>query len=311
MSTSSSNIGDASSGLRNMRIASRAFRMGLTAMPPAMAAGIKFAHADLAGIAGISAQIRASQAQLFKSLPDMSAAFRAIQQANAIALTPEASAALRAFKETLTNHTSKLRAFQSTLFVGLPDVNAGIRALQGIMPSADAELVGTLFSDIEAETEEIIYEKECPKESEIWIPNVDAELLVLVRQNPERIYTLTPRRFEELVASIFRNQGFEVELTPASKDGGYDIIAVQRSEMTGMNRYLVECKRYAPRNPVGIGIVNALFGVVCSERATKGVVVTSSYFTSGAQKFQCLNTNRLQLSDYCQLIEWIKRLEAP
>ena len=44
-----------------------------------------------------------------------------------------------------------------------------------------------------------------------------------LRQRPDSIYELPPRKFEELLAELLTDRGWEVELTPATRDGGKDI----------------------------------------------------------------------------------------
>jgi restriction system protein len=91
---------------------------------------------------------------------------------------------------------------------------------------------------------------------------------------------MTPRKFEELVADMFRNQGYEVTLTPSSNDGGMDVIAVRRDGI-GTVMIVVECKRYAEDNKVGVEIARGLYGVVEQRRATRGIIATTSFFTKG------------------------------
>lgn len=143
---------------------------------------------------------------------------------------------------------------------------------------------------------------------EIWIPGVEEELYAEIRNDPELMYQMPPRKFEELIASIFRNQGFYVELTPESRDGGYDVLAVQKDSITGDRNYLVECKRYKAQNKVGVGIVRSLLGVVVDQKATKGIVATTSFFTKDAVSFEERNTTLLQLSDYDNLLMWLANL---
>lgn len=159
-------------------------------------------------------------------------------------------------------------------------------------------------------TEEVLYELEDVNTCGLWFPNIDEELFIALQKDPATLYGLTPRRFEELIASIFRNQGFDTTLTPETKDGGYDVIAVHYDKYTGPSRYLVECKRYAEQNRVGVGIVRGLYGVVCSENATKGLVVTSSFFTKGARDFESRNHDRVSLHDYDVLADWIRDLRG-
>jgi restriction system protein len=141
--------------------------------------------------------------------------------------------------------------------------------------------------------------------SSIWIPEFEAELYSYIRKDPSILYKLPPRKFEELVASIFRNQNYSVELTPESRDGGYDVLAVQKDSITGDKRYIVECKRYSAENKVGVGIVRSLLGVVVDKRATMGILATTSFFTSGATEIEERNQSMISLGNYNNLLKWL------
>ena len=157
-------------------------------------------------------------------------------------------------------------------------------------------------------TEEELYdlgEKLQPVDQLVWIPDIEAELLAFFKSNPESMYEIPSRTFEELVSAIFRNQGFDVELTPPVKDGGFDILAVQHSPFTGDLRFLIECKRYSRKNKVSIGIVRQLLGVLNDENATKGIIVTTSFFTKPAIEAAERHKSELSLSDYDHLVEWL------
>lgn len=81
---------------------------------------------------------------------------------------------------------------------------------------------------------------------------------------------MDPRKFEELIAELLRAKGYEVELTPRTRDGGFDILAIKKGDL-GSALTLVECKRYAETNKVDVGIVRGLYGVVEEKRATQGL----------------------------------------
>jgi len=115
-----------------------------------------------------------------------------------------------------------------------------------------------------------------------------------------------PRRFEELVAELFARMGYRVVLTPPARDGGRDIHAFQKGGV-GTLLTLVECKRFSPDHKVGVGLVRALYGVVEAERASHGIIATTSSFTRGASQFQQNLTYRLSLRDYGDLANWCKR----
>jgi restriction system protein len=96
---------------------------------------------------------------------------------------------------------------------------------------------------------------------------------------------LSPTDFERRVAELLRQMGFRVELTKASGDGGVDIVALSSSPITG-GRYLVQCKRFGPKLPVGSPVVREFYGALQADRkAVKGILITTSYFTPDAKRF--------------------------
>ena len=70
---------------------------------------------------------------------------------------------------------------------------------------------------------------------------------------------LSPVEFEHLIARLLRDMGFGAETTKASGDGGIDVEAVLRRPIVG-GRYLFQCKRFAPDNPVGSAALREFMG---------------------------------------------------
>jgi len=118
------------------------------------------------------------------------------------------------------------------------------------------------------------------------------------------MYSLSPRKFKELVAELFHAKGFEILLTPRSRDGGIDIRAI-RKDSVGTLLYLIECKRYAPKRPVSVDVVRSLFGVTTAEDASCGIVATTSRFTREAQLFASKIRYRMSLRDFNDLVAWL------
>jgi restriction system protein len=129
-------------------------------------------------------------------------------------------------------------------------------------------------------------------------------LIERLRRAPEGLYQLDPRKFEELVADLMEDMGYEVELTPPSNDGGKDILA-RKDTPAGKMLCLVEAKRYSDDNPVEVSLVRQLYGTLHDHEATNAMMVTTSRFTRGANLFQQRHEYRLTLRDYGHLIEWI------
>jgi restriction system protein len=137
---------------------------------------------------------------------------------------------------------------------------------------------------------------------------VDADLVARVKLKPELMRELTPRQFEEFVAELYEKHGFEVELTPASRDGGVDLYAV-RYETFGKFLTVVDCKRYSSHRPVGVRLVRQLRGVIEDTGASAGVLATTSSFTKGAREFQERHQYRLALQDWFDLQDMLRRVE--
>jgi HJR/Mrr/RecB family endonuclease len=141
--------------------------------------------------------------------------------------------------------------------------------------------------------------------TKIELANVNEELIRYLARHPKSLYVLEPRRFEELVAEIFRDFGYEVLLTPRSNDGGVDIRAV-RKDSVGTLLYLIECKRYRQDRAVGVDLVRSLYGVIQAEGASCGVLATTSRFTKGAQEFARRFRFQLSLRDYTHVVAWLE-----
>jgi restriction system protein len=129
-------------------------------------------------------------------------------------------------------------------------------------------------------------------------------LIQRLQREPEGLYELDSRKFEELVADLMEDMGYEVELTPPSKDGGKDILA-RLDTPHGKLLCLVEAKRYSRSNPVEVSLVRQLYGTLHDHGATSAMLVTTSRFTRGAKALQERHQYQLALKDYGHVVDWI------
>ena len=136
-----------------------------------------------------------------------------------------------------------------------------------------------------------------------------AELITALKQSPYLLDEVTPRKFEEIVAEVFRSKGFEVDLTKRTRDGGKDIIAVHTDAVGIKNKYFIECKRYAESNKISVDVVRSLYGVMNTvDGPNKAIIVTTSTFTDDARKFvkqEARSSWDLALVDRTQLLDWL------
>lgn len=132
-------------------------------------------------------------------------------------------------------------------------------------------------------------------------------LLDRVLRNPERMFRMQPREFEEFIALLLQNLGFEnVKLTPPTHDHGRDILATKHVHGIPII-FAFECKRYSTNRAVGVDVARALLGTIMHEdtRAVKGVLVTTAHFTSGARKF-ILSEPCLDGKDFDGIVRWLQ-----
>lgn len=106
----------------------------------------------------------------------------------------------------------------------------------------------------------------------------------------------------ELFANEFSNNGSEVRVTRASRDGGVDAIAFDPDPIRG-GKIVIQAKRYT--NIVDVSAVRDLYGTVMNEGATKGILVTTSDFGPDAYAFA--NGKPLSLLNGANLLHLLER----
>ena len=142
--------------------------------------------------------------------------------------------------------------------------------------------------------------------SPIIINDMDEVVKNYFKRNPDKLYEMHPRKFEELIASIFKDLGFDVELTKATRDGGRDIIASIRTAATNFLAY-VECKRYSADNKIDVGIIRDVAGVQYIDKPSKSIIVTTSFFTKDAKEIAKKIENQLDLKDFDDIKAWLEK----
>jgi len=133
-----------------------------------------------------------------------------------------------------------------------------------------------------------------------------AALAARLKQHPDGVHDLTPRQFEILIAELFEDMGWRVQITSLTRDGGADVLAYLDTK-AGSLLSLIEAKRYGRERKVGVDIVRSLLGTVQDFNANSGMIVTTSSFTRDAREFRQRHEYRLALHDYNQVLEWIRQ----
>ena len=115
---------------------------------------------------------------------------------------------------------------------------------------------------------------------------------------------LSPIDFENLCQLLMNKMGFFAETTKQTGDGGIDIIAYYDHPFLS-GKYIVQCKHY--ESNVGVAAVRELHSVVISEKANKGILITSSSFTKGA--FEEAKQKNIELIDGTYLDNLLDKYE--
>src|ERR1700675_4524893 len=95
----------------------------------------------------------------------------------------------------------------------------------------------------------------------------------------QRIKRLSRQAFEDLIAEIYRAEGYLVEQAAGGRtDGGYELILLRETSV------LLQCRQWLV-DQVGIAAVRKLADAMQKVGATGGVCVTTGAFTKPARDF--------------------------
>jgi restriction system protein len=138
-----------------------------------------------------------------------------------------------------------------------------------------------------------------------WFDIVD-----LIARNPQSMYEIPARKWEEIVAGAYKAAGFdEVILTPQSGDYGRDVIAIKKG--LGQVRVIDQVKAFRPPHVVTADDVRALLGVLQGDGASKGFLTTTSDFAPKLRSDPLISPfvpSRLELVDGTLLVSRLREL---
>lgn len=109
----------------------------------------------------------------------------------------------------------------------------------------------------------------------------------------ERIRKISPTAFEQLIIDLLLKMGYGGSREQAAEhlggtgDGGVD--GVIREDALGLSTIYIQARRYAANHSNGAPAVKSFVGALVGNGATKGVYVTTSYFTKEALNFAAGN----------------------
>ena len=115
-------------------------------------------------------------------------------------------------------------------------------------------------------------------------PSCSSELAQYLRRHPSEWHNYEPKRFEKLVADIFRmnHAGAEVIHVGKPDDGGVDVIFIDSANQ----QWLIQVKRRKREDSAeGVSTIRNLIGAMVLQNAVRGIVVsTADHFTLRARQ---------------------------
>jgi restriction system protein len=139
------------------------------------------------------------------------------------------------------------------------------------------------------------------------------EIIAAMHKDPRLVLELSPRKWEEMIAGVYRRAGWDnVILTPRSGDGGRDVIAEKRG--VGTVRIIEQVKAYKPGHLVTADEARSLLGALEMDGASKGFLTTTSDFAPGLRKnpeWREYIPSRMELVNGSELLARLKELWGP
>lgn len=122
---------------------------------------------------------------------------------------------------------------------------------------------------------------------------------VLAADVLDRVHERSPDFFEQLVLDVLHAMGYggrsEDSVRRLGKSGDEGVDGVIREDALGLDLIYVQAKKWA--NPVGRPEIQKFFGALHGQRASKGVFITTSTYTSEAMNYAESVTPRVILID--------------
>jgi restriction system protein len=122
---------------------------------------------------------------------------------------------------------------------------------------------------------------ELQEEARLIVESLAREFAHMIARNARALDHVEWRDLERIVAEVFEKLGFDVELTPSSKDQGRDVIL--ECSVKGTRRsYIIEVKHWRSGARVGSSTIRDFVDVVAREGRDGGVFLSTYGYTGNA-----------------------------
>ncbi len=138
---------------------------------------------------------------------------------------------------------------------------------------------------------------------------IDQRYIDFLANNLDDIGEINWRKFEGLTGEFFKKKGYEVCLGKGRNDGGIDVrVWKNKEDKENPPLILIQCKRQ--KSKVKIEIVKALWADIVDEKATSGLIVTSSEVAKGAKTWGRARGHHIGFAERDTLKKWIESMRS-
>jgi CheY-like chemotaxis protein len=170
-------------------------------------------------------------------------------------------------------------------------------------PSLSKELERALPELINAQRL-ILPPQTLPAIIQVDFEKINHALISHLAKKPGDLDRVSWAKFEELVAFLLSELGYEIHRTKLTRDGGVDLWALQRSDL-GSTLYAIDTKKYSRSTVIGPEPVRAIYGVASLEKASVGMIVTTATFGPAATHLATQYRYRISLKDFNDVVAWL------
>jgi restriction system protein len=137
---------------------------------------------------------------------------------------------------------------------------------------------------------------------------LDQRFIDYLHRNFDATDAMNWRKFEALAAEYFTREGMHVEIGPGRDDGNVDL-RVWSDDVSAPPTLLVQCKR--EKKKVGKVVVKALYADILEEKATSGLIVTTTALSPGAEKVCSARSYPIRQANRQTIRKWIEGMRTP
>ncbi len=135
----------------------------------------------------------------------------------------------------------------------------------------------------------------------------DQRFINYLAANPQALDEIHWRQFEYLAAEWLDREGYQVQIGPGRNDGSVDLRAwTKGSDIAQPPAIIAQCKRTKEKIPKIV--VKALWADMNFEKATSGLIVTTSDISPGAQKDILARRYPITTANRLRVVDWVLKM---